>query len=94
MMMAAILKIHGSGLMEQRWKVSESCFNENGYLLTNTTKDGCTVNGDGAWTVNGVVQTQGQQVTTNLVQNTDDQGYPLKGRIEKYFCHEESAGLA
>jgi len=73
--------------------VSESYyFNENGYLLTNTTKDGCTVNGDGAWTVNGVVQTQGQQVTANLVQNTDDQ-YPLKGRIEKYFCHEESAGL-
>lgn len=65
--------------------VSESYyFNENGYLLTNTTKDGCTVNGDGAWTVNGVVQTQGQQVTANLVQNTDDQ-YPLKGRIENYL---------
>lgn len=65
--------------------VSESYyFNENGYLLTNTTKDGCTVNGDGAWTVNGVVQTQGQQATVNLVQNTDDQ-YPLKGRVEKYF---------
>ena len=65
--------------------ISESYyFNENGYLLTNTTKDGYTVNGDGAWTVNGVVQTQGQQVTTNLVQNTDDQ-YPLKGRVEKYF---------
>lgn len=65
--------------------ISESYyFNENGYLLTNTTKDGCTVNGDGAWTVNGVVQTQGQQVTANLVQNTDDQ-YPLKGRIENYL---------
>ena len=65
--------------------ISESYyFNENGYLLTNTTKDGYTVNGDGAWTVNGVVQTQGQQVTANLVQNTDDQ-YPLKGRVEKYF---------
>ena len=47
---------------------------------------------DGAWTVNGVVQTQGQQATVNLVQNTGDQ-YPLKGRVEKYFCHEESAGL-
>lgn len=65
--------------------VSESYyFNENGYLLTNTTKDGCTVNGDGAWTVNGVVQTQGQKVAANLVQNTDDQ-YPLKGRVEKYL---------
>ena len=68
--------------------ISESYyFNENGYLLTNTTKDGCTVNGDGAWTVNGVVQTQGQQVTANLVQNTDDQ-YPLKGRVEKYLGNE------
>lgn len=65
--------------------ISESYyFNENGYLLTNTTKDGYTVNGDGAWTINGVVQTQGQQVTANLVQNTDDQ-YPLKGRVEKYL---------
>lgn len=68
--------------------ISESYyFNENGYLLINTTKDGYTVNGDGAWTVNGVVQIQGQQVTTNLVQNTDDQ-YPLKGRVEKYLGNE------
>lgn len=68
--------------------ISESYyFNENGYLLTNTTKDGYTVNGDGAWTVDGVVQTQGQQVATNLVQNTDDQ-YPLKGRVEKYLGNE------
>lgn len=73
--------------------VSESYyFNENGYLLTNTTKDGCTVNGDGAWTVNGVVQTQGQKVASNTAQSYDAQ-YPLKGRVEKYFCHEESAGL-
>jgi len=65
--------------------VSESYyFNENGYLLTNTTKDGCTVNGDGAWTVNGVVQTQGQKVASNTAQSYDAQ-YPLKGRVEKYF---------
>ena len=73
--------------------ISESYyFNENGYLLTNTTKDGCTVNGDGAWTVNGVVQTQGQKVASNTAQSYDAQ-YPLKGMVEKYFCHEESAGL-
>lgn len=65
--------------------ISESYyFNENGYLLTNTTKDGCTVNGDGAWTVNGVVQTQGQKVASNTAQSYDAQ-YPLKGRVEKYF---------
>lgn len=40
--------------------VAESyCFDANGYLYTNTTTpDGYTVNADGAWTVNGVVQTQ------------------------------------
>ena len=65
--------------------ISESYyFNENGYLLTNTTKDGYTVNGDGAWTVNGVVQTQGQKVASNTAQSYDAQ-YPLKGRVENYL---------
>lgn len=37
-------------------------FDGNGYCLTNAvTPDGYQVNGDGAWAVNGVVQTQGQQ---------------------------------
>ena len=74
--------------------VSESYyFNENGYMLANTvTPDNYTVNADGAWTLNGVVQTQGQSTATNPVQNYDEQ-YPLKGRVEKYFCHEDSAGL-
>lgn len=65
--------------------VSESYyFNENGYMLANSTKDGYTVNADGAWTVNGVVQTQGQPTAANPVQNYDEQ-YPLKGRVEKYL---------
>ena len=35
-------------------------FNENGYCLMNTTiPDGYTVDANGAWIVNGVVQTQG-----------------------------------
>lgn len=35
------------------------CFNQNGYMLASTiTPDGFTVNADGAWTVNGVVQTK------------------------------------
>ncbi|MGI5946926.1 MAG: hypothetical protein ACOX8K_05915 [Lachnospiraceae bacterium] len=33
-------------------------FNEAGYLVTNTTIDGYTVNADGAWTINGTVQNQ------------------------------------
>ena len=33
-------------------------FDQTGYVLTNTvTPDNCTVNNDGAWTVDGVVQT-------------------------------------
>ena len=40
--------------------IAESyCFDLDGYLYTNTTTpDGYTVNADGAWTVNGVVQTK------------------------------------
>ena len=35
-------------------------FDANGYMLANTTTpDGYMVNADGAWTENGVVQTQG-----------------------------------
>lgn len=33
-------------------------FDANGYLVTNTTIDDYTVNADGAWTVDGVVQVQ------------------------------------
>ena len=74
--------------------VSESYyFDGNGYLLTNTTTpDGYTVNADGAWTQNGTVQTQssGQPQAANLA--TSDE-YPLKGKVEKYFGHEDSVGL-
>ena len=47
------------------------CFDSNGNMYANTTTpDGYTVNADGAWTVNGVVQTKAE--TTN---NNDQ--YPL-----------------
>lgn len=75
---------NGDGISESYY------FNENGYMLANSTKDGYTVNADGAWTVNGVVQTQGQ---TNAAPQNYDEQYPLKGRVEKYFCHEDAAGL-
>lgn len=45
---------NGDGVAESYY------FDQNGYLLTNTTTpDGYTVNADGAWTKDGVVQTQG-----------------------------------
>lgn len=33
-------------------------FNESGYIVVNTSVEGYTVNADGAWTVNGIVQTK------------------------------------
>lgn len=38
-------------------------FNSNGYIAVNTTVDGYTVNNDGAWTVNGIVQTKQVSLT-------------------------------
>lgn len=54
-------------------------FDSNGYMLANTTQDGYTLNGDGAWTVNGVVQTQSTGTSANTSGNaiaTSDE-YPL-----------------
>ena len=52
--------------------VAESyCFDANGYLYTNTTTpDGYTVNADGAWTENGVVQTKAVSVSGNTENTT------------------------
>ena len=51
------------------------CFDSNGNMYANTTTpDGYTVNADGAWTVNGVVQTKTE--TTNKYYSDNDQ-YPL-----------------
>lgn len=44
-------------------------FNEHGYLLANTTTpDGYTVNADGAWVVDGIVQTQSVTVVSAPAQ--------------------------
>ena len=43
-------------------------FNENGYMLANTnTPDNYTVNENGAWTVNGVVQTKNMFISSEDV---------------------------
>lgn len=56
-------------------------FDNNGYLLVNTTTpDGYTVNSDGAWVIDGAIQTQTTQPQQNTAttpsQSTD--GYALK----------------
>ena len=59
------------------------CFDSNGNMYANTTTpDGYTVNGDGQWTVDGVVQTQN---AGNAATASYDEQYPLKGKVEKYF---------
>lgn len=51
-------------------------FNSNGYIAVNATVDGYTVNNDGAWTVNGIVQTK--QVTAD--NTTTQTSQPSSGR--------------
>ena len=46
--------------------------------------DGYTVNGDGQWVVDEVVQTQ----NANNATATSSDEFPLKGKVEKYFCRE------
>jgi hypothetical protein len=58
------------------------CFDSNGNMYANTTTpDGYTVNTDGQWTVDGVIQTQ----NANNATATSSDEFPLKGRVEKYF---------
>ena len=58
------------------------CFDGNGVMYSNTTTpDGYTVNADGAWTVNGVVQEQNTNTTTSVATNEQ---YPL-AHLQKYF---------
>lgn len=63
-------------------------FDGNGYMLANTTTpDGYQVNADGAWTVNGVVQTQGRQ--QNQPVNTSA---PTSEEIIDYLSNNKLTG--
>lgn len=78
-------------------------FGADGYMLANTTTpDGYTVNGDGAWTVNGVVQEQKtESANTNLTntQATADLSclkYPLQHKeviSGNVFITHENVGI-
>ena len=63
-------------------------FDSNGIMLADTTTpDGYQVNGDGAWVVNGVVQTQDETTqTTNGVNHNAgyDSAHPLAGKIDEW----------
>ena len=72
------------------WKwINGRCyyFDSNGYMLANTTTpDGYTVDATGAWTVNGVVQTQSTEQTSGAVHHNEnyDQAHPLANMIDKW----------
>ncbi|MCB7317803.1 hypothetical protein [Lacrimispora sp. 210928-DFI.3.58] len=59
-------------------------FNSNGYcLINNITPDGYVVNSDGAWIVNGQVQTQGSAQTQKKSFYTEEEAENLV--IEYYY---------
>lgn len=72
------------------WKwINGRCyyFDSNGYMLANTTTpDGYTVDATGAWTVNGVVQTQSTGQTSGTVHHNKnyDPAHPLAGKIDEW----------
>ncbi|WP_251501069.1 hypothetical protein [Otoolea muris] len=67
-------------------------FDNNGYMLVNTTTpDGYTVNADGAWIVEGEIQTQGAAAnhggaaTGEVNHNAGyDPAHPLAGKIDEW----------
>lgn len=76
-------------------------FDGNGYMLANTTTpDGYTVNADGAWTVNGEIQTQnvavnnGGAATGGVNHNAGyDPAHPLAGKIDEWNLRISNTGL-
>ncbi len=71
-------------------------FDSNGILSTNTTTpDGYTVNADGAWVVNGVIQTQNVTVSNNSVNHgaNYDPAHPLAGKIDEWNLRITNTGL-
>lgn len=72
------------------WKwINGKCyyFDSNGYMLASTTTpDGYTVDATGAWTVNGVVQTQSTEQTSGAVHHNEnyDPAHPLANMIDKW----------
>ena len=76
-------------------------FDGNGYMLANTTTpDGYTVNADGAWTVNGEIQTQnvavnnGGAATGGVNHNAGyDPAHPLAEKIDEWNLRLGNTGL-
>lgn len=81
---------NGSYATSWNWIDGKSYFfDSNGKMLANTTTpDGYSVNADGAWVVNGVVQTQNTSAPAKANTGNYDPQYPLKGYIEPWFAFD------
>lgn len=80
--------------------IAESYYFDNtGILARDTTVEGYAVNADGAWTVNGVVQTQGAAVNGEAATGgvNHSAGYnpahPLAGKIDEWNLRLGNTGL-
>lgn len=68
-------------------------FDSNGYMLSNTTTpDGYTVNADGAWTENGVVQIQ--SISTPVSVTNESSASTAKLGLDKWFVVEQAQNPA
>ena len=73
--------VNGDGISECYY------YDDNGTMLTNTTTpDGYTVDSNGAWVVNGAVQTQTSGTASNTVNHNAgyDPAHPLAGKIDEW----------
>ena len=81
--------------------IAESYYFDNtGILARDTTVEGYAVNADGAWTVNGVVQTKsvavnnGNAATGGVNHNAGyDPAHPLAGKIDEWNLRITNTGL-
>lgn len=75
-------------------------FDQNGYLATNTAVDGYTVNADGAWVIDGVVQKRpvalnlGDEVLVTQTTQSATDGAVVDGKsIEQIVVNPELFGM-
>lgn len=65
-------------------------FNSEGYCLINTTTpDGYTVNGDGAWTINGIIQTKTAPAETKPAETKPAETQAPQPEDRGYLTEEE-----
>ena len=73
--------VNGDGISECYY------YDDNGIMLTNTTTpDGYTVDSNGAWVVNGAVQTQTSGTASNTANHNAgyDPAHPLAGKVDEW----------